>query len=393
MYSQAQQSSINPAFATHAAQQLREATDDLHRVFDNLREIAKGDDPKANGYDRLRATRILYDRGFGKVSKNTPHTPAPGSSRPSKSEESDNHTNHSSDNPGPEQSAGAAGAPPEPDQEPRPAASDRLVARIEQKLDDALGPPQTPDEPEESTRDIPTPSAIAPGFVPDLVRDSQHYVLEITNYGAELRSILMSIHEPDPEDTSIRACHRITAGQMIIDRVLGPAASIEQALDNPYDPGEDPYWALRNPADVDSEATIEELIEADRLSRNFVQGMRQGDGDAPCEDCEDDYLCEYHDPDGALHEYTNVTEDDIQILARAMKSMAFNRDRLYIDPQDGRLKVRPETTSTTPNPQTTQETDQCHTPSITSTSAPQTRPRRRRGTQSTSAPASSSSVR
>ena len=223
----------------------------------------------------------------------------------------------------------------------QPAASDRLVERIEQKLDDILGPPQTPDKPEEETSDIPTVSSMAEGFVPDPVRDAQYYVLEITNYGADLRSILMSIHEPDPEDTSIRACHRITAGQMIIDRVLGPAASIEQALDNPYDPSEDPYWALRNPADVDSEATIEELTEADRMTRNFVQGMRQEDDEAPCEDCEDDYLCEYHDPDGEYHEYSNVTEEEIQILARAMKSLAFNRDRLYIDPQDGRLKVRP----------------------------------------------------
>ena len=327
-----QQSSINPVFAGHLANQLREDTDDLRRVFDNLLEIAKGEDPTANGYDRLRATRILYDRGFGKVTKNIPQTPAPRSSQPPKSEDSQNHTNHSSDNPN-----------PEPAQRPKPktAASDRLVFQIEQKLDDILGPSQTPDEPEDSTRDVPTVSSITEGFVPDLVRDAQHYVLEITNYGADLRSILMSIHEPDPEDTSIRACHRITAGQMIIDRVLGPAASIEQALDNPYDPGEDPYWALRNPADLDSEATIEELTEADRMTRNFVQGMSQGDGDAPCEDCTDDYLCEYHDPDGEFHEYTNITEDDIDTLARAMKNLAFNRDRLYMDPQDGRLKVRP----------------------------------------------------
>ena len=64
----------------------------------------------------------------------------------------------------------------------------------------------------------------------DLVRDSQHYVLEITNYGEELKSILMDIHEPDPDDDSIRSCHRITAAQMIIDRVLGPAISLQQAL-------------------------------------------------------------------------------------------------------------------------------------------------------------------
>ena len=183
---------------------------------------------------------------------------------------------------------------------------------------------------------------MAEGFVPDPVRDAQHYVLEITNYGADLRSILMSIHEPDPEDTSIRACHRITAGQMIIDRVLGPAASIEQALAHPYDPSEDPYWSLRNPADVDSEATIEELTEADRMTRNFVRAMRQEDDAASCEDCEeDDDLCEYHDPDGEYHEYSNATEEEIGILARAMKSLAFNSDRLYIDPQGGTIKVSP----------------------------------------------------
>ena len=325
------QSSINPVFAAHAAQQLREATDDLQRVFDNLREIAWGDDPKANTYDRLRATGALYDRGLGKVSKNIPQTQVPVSSRPSKPEESGNHTNRSSDNPG-----------PEPDETPKakPAASNGLVERIEQKLDDILGPPQTPDQPENSTHDVPTVSSIAQGFVPDLVRDAQYYVLEITNYGEDLKSILMDIHEPDPEDDSIRTCHRITAGQMILDRVLGPAISLQQALDHSYDPAEDPYWALRNPADLDSEATIEELTEADRLTRNFVQGVRKED-DGPCVDCTEEYLCEYHDPDGDLHEHTKVSEEEIDALARVMKNLAFNRGRLYMDPQDGRLKVRP----------------------------------------------------
>ena len=71
----AQLSTVNPAFAGHAAQQLREATDDLQRVFDNLLDIAAGNDPTANTYDRLRATRVLYDRGMGKVTRNTPRTP------------------------------------------------------------------------------------------------------------------------------------------------------------------------------------------------------------------------------------------------------------------------------------------------------------------------------
>ena len=73
----AQLYTINPTFAGHAAKYIRDVSDDLQRVFDNLLEIANGDVPDANGYDRLRATRILYDRGFGKVNKNTPQAPPP----------------------------------------------------------------------------------------------------------------------------------------------------------------------------------------------------------------------------------------------------------------------------------------------------------------------------
>ena len=325
-----QTGTINPAFAGHAAQQLREATDDLQRVFDNLLDIADGNDPTANTYDRLRATRVLYDRGFGKVPRNAPQTPAPRSeSAPEASEESNNHT---SDNPSPE---------PAETPKAQPVASNGLVARIEQKLDDILGPPQTPDQPDggEPVLSL-SKGQIAKDFVPNLVRDAQFYVLEITDYGDKLKSILMSIHEPDPEDESIRACHRITAGQMILDRVLGNAVSLQHALDHPYYPAEDPYWAFRNPADLDSEATIEELTEANRLTRNFVQGMRKED-DGPCVDCTEEYLCEYHDPDGEFHEHTNVSDDEIDAHARVMKNLAFNRGRLYVDPQDGMIKVRP----------------------------------------------------
>ena len=321
-----QQSSINPAFAGYAARHLREASDDLQRVFNNLLEIAGGDVSDATGYDQLRATRILYDRGFGKVTRNTPQAPAPESARPPKSGESHNHTNHSSDNPQPE---------PKPAAAPKHAASNSLVSQIEQKLDDILGPPQAP-EPHETR----TPTEMAQGFVPDIVRDSQYYVLEITDYGAKLADILMSIHEPDPENDTIKQCHRVTAGQMILDRVLGPASNLQYDSGYTYDPTEDPYWAFRHPAEIDSEVTPEELKEADRLTRNFVEGMKQED-DGTCDDCTDDYLCEYHDPDGEFYEDANISEEEIDILARAMKNLAANRDRLYMDRQDGRLKLRP----------------------------------------------------
>ena len=39
----------------------------------------------------------------------------------------------------------------------------------------------------------------------------------------------------------------------------------------------------------------------------------------------------------------NISEDEIAILARAIsrRNLAANRDRLYMDPADGRLKLSP----------------------------------------------------
>ena len=342
MQPESQQPSINPVFAGYAAQQLQEATGGIDRVFDNLLEIARGNDPNANGYDRLRATRVLYDRGFGKVTRNTPRTPIPKSERPTESGKSGNHTNHSSDVPKPATAA----------------ESNRPVARLEQKLDDALGPPQSPAEqnpshPERSaaeskdtppTRlDEPGHTPDAPGYTPDLAREAQYYVLEITNYGAELASILAYIHEPDPEDTSIRACHRITAGQMILDRVIGTVADLQQPLDHWHDPSLEPNWINKHPAELDSSVPLEEIIQADRSARSFIEGMRKEreafqprEETGPCQECGDDYPCEYH----AMAEELTKPEEEILITARGMRNLDIFRDRLYFD-EHGLLRLHP----------------------------------------------------
>ena len=324
----AQQSSINPAFAGHVSDKLRELSGDLHRVFDNLLEIARGDDPKANGYDRLRATRILYDRGLGKVTRNQAQTNA---------------------------SSSANGASPEP--KPKIAAAKRPVAQLEQKLDDALGSPQAPAEPAEATnsgeggepalsaveRGLPAPSPGTPKYTPDLVRDSQYYVLEITNYGDELASILWDIHEADPDDDSIRSCHRIAAGLMIIDRVVGPVPDYEQPLDHWHDPSLEPNWIYKHPADIDSDVPVEKLVEADRAARRFVEDMRKEreafqprEETGPCHECTDDYPCEYH----AMAEDFAQSEDEDLMTARGMRNLGIFRDRLYLD-KHGSLRLRP----------------------------------------------------
>ena len=334
MQPESQQPSINPVFAGYAAQQIQEATGGIDRVFDNLLEIARGKDPNANGYDRLRATRVLYDRGFGKVTRNTPRTPIPKSERPTESGESGNHTNHSSDTPGSEPTTAAA--------------SNRPVARLEQKLEDELGPPQAPAQPEAGhtppTRlDEPGHTPDAPGYTPDLAREAQYYVLEITNYGVELASILAYIHEPDPEDTSIRACHRITAGQMILDRVIGAVADLQQPLDHWHDPSLEPNWINKHPAELDSSVSLEEIIEADRSARSFIKGMRKEreafqprEETGPCHECGDDYPCEYH----AMAEELTKPEEEILMTARGMRNLDIFRDRLYFD-EHGLLRLHP----------------------------------------------------
>ena len=319
---------INPVFAGRLSRKLREATGDLHRVFDNLLEIARGDDPEANPYDRLRATRILYDRGFGKVTKKRPPMTPPESRNPT--------------NP-----VGAVREPP-------PAAANRPVAKLEHKLDDTLGPPQAPAQPDHGdeepsprpTKGLPAPGIDTPDYTPNLVRDAQYYVMEITDYGDELVSILMGIHEPDPEDDSIKPCHRITAGQMIIDRVIGPAADLEQPPDEWQDPSVESNWTYKHPAEIDSNVPVEKLIEADRTAQKFIDDMNKerkefqaeyGDREdtGPCYECGGEYLCDYHD---MVQAFSNP-EEDITI-ARGMRNLGIFRDRIYMDKQ-GRLRIHP----------------------------------------------------
>ena len=366
MQPETQTGTINPVFAGYAAQQLQEAVGGIQRVFDNLLDIARGNDPTANGYDMLRATRILYDRGFGKVTRNRPKMPTP------QSEKSNNHTNHSSDSP--QTAANPEGGEPALSE----AQRSRRVAKLEQTLDDTLGPPQAPDKPNPShpelsaaeacpepveacpehsrrgSKDTPPirldePGHIpaAPGYTPDLVREAQYYVLEITNYGAELAKILAYIHEPDPEDTTIRACHRITAGLMIVDRVLGAAAELEQPLDHWHDPSLEPNWAYKHPAEIDSSVPLEEIIEADRDARQHVEDMRKereefkeefGDREdtGPCYECAGDYPCEYH----MMAEELSKSEEEVLATARGMRNLGIFRDRLYFD-ENGILRLHP----------------------------------------------------
>ena len=55
-----------------------------------------------------------------------------------------------------------------------------------------------------------------------------------------------------------------------------------------------------------------------------------------CEDCQDDYPCDYH----ATAEELSRSEDEIIMTARGMRNLDIFSDRLYFD-EHGRVRLHP----------------------------------------------------
>ena len=130
-----------PTPAQRLAHKIRARTNDTRDILDLLHDIAQGEHD-ATEHDRLTATGILFDRGYGKTPKLPPApnpnpdpapstepvlSPVEGSDPDPESAESDNHANHSSDTP---QTA-------IPHKEPE---SPRLVTQLDDSLHQSIGP-------------------------------------------------------------------------------------------------------------------------------------------------------------------------------------------------------------------------------------------------------------
>ena len=134
---------------------------------------------------------------------------------------------------------------------------------------------------------------------------------------------------------------------MILDRVIGAVADLEQPLDHWHDPSIEPNWAYKHPTEIDSNIPLEEIIEADRAARQHVEDMRKEreefqeefkdrEDTGPCEDCYDDDLCEYH----LMAEELSTPEEEIIKTARGMRNLQLFGDRLYFD-ENGSLRLHP----------------------------------------------------
>ena len=206
MTTSTQQIPSNPAL--DFANAILEETNGGLEIIDMLHDIAQGVRQNSTTRDRINASRILLDRGLGKCPKQSPVT----------TDTTPNPDPNTDDNPEPAE--GERGACPER----KPALSmskGRRVTQLDNALHQSLGPAPTAETPT-------THSTLSTNHSP-LQSTIQQHILEITNNGRTLMAVLTNICRAPDDDP--RACpeprrrikdsHRVTAGRMLIDRLMG----------------------------------------------------------------------------------------------------------------------------------------------------------------------------
>ena len=196
---------ISPNPALDFANAVLEETDGAREIIYMLHDIAQGVRENATTNDRMKASGILMDRGLGKCPK---QPPAPGPNP----------------NPAPAPASEPDAKEPKADNTPD---SPRLVTQLDRSLHDSLGPPPSA-QPEGNT------AASPESFDPYSI---QQHILEITDGCRTLMTVLTDICRAPDDDSKacpeqepalslskgrrIKESHRVKAGQMLIDRLMG----------------------------------------------------------------------------------------------------------------------------------------------------------------------------
>ena len=196
-----------PTPAQRLAQKIRARTNDTRDILDLLHEIAQGEHD-ATEHDRLTATGILFDRGYGKTPKQAPASADPVP------ETDDEAAIHES-------------SPAVPHKEPE---SPRLVTQLDDSLHQSLGPAPSPQ------KTVQTPMSPDPfddtSSIQSTIRD---HIISITNDGDTLIDVLIDIAWPEdpaacPErepalslskGRRVKPFHRNRAGKMLLERAAG----------------------------------------------------------------------------------------------------------------------------------------------------------------------------
>ena len=193
-----QQPPSNPAL--DFANAVLAETDGAREIIYMLQDIAQGVRENATTNDRMKASGILMDRGLGKCPKQTPAT------------------GRQTSNPNP---ASPKDDKPKAKKQPE---SPRLVTQLDDSLHDSLGPPPSA-QPEGNT------AASPESFDPYSIQYSiQQHILEITDGCRTLMTVLTDICRAPDDDPKVKDSHRVKAGQMLIDRLMGTNPALVQNL-------------------------------------------------------------------------------------------------------------------------------------------------------------------
>ena len=255
---------IPPTPAQRLAAKIRARTNDTRDILDLLHDIAQGEHD-ATEHDKLNATGILFDRGYGKVPKQAPVL-SPVEACPEQSRRGPD--TGSDPDPAPQtddnDAAETRESPPAVTHEE--PGSPRLVTQLDDSLHEALGPAPSPcPEPVEGARPEPVEGAEEaertpltpmspdpfddPSSIQSIIRD---HIISITNDGDTLIDVLMDIAWPDDPDAclepepvlskaeggrKVKPFHRQKAGKMLLERGAGkdptPSITVVQARPKP----------------------------------------------------------------------------------------------------------------------------------------------------------------
>ena len=219
----------NPTPAQRLADKILARTNNGRDLIDLMHDIAQGG-YDANEYDRITASKILFDRGYGKCPKQAPVLSLAEEAGP---EPSPGEPDDSSQTPDP--------APEPNNQEPEASKepeSPRLVTQLDNSLHESLGPaPKAFPEPVngepalslskghsldlDNSESLENPESSDSLDTSSLQSAIQDYIIEITNDGDTLVDVLMDVAYADPDNPKVRPFHRKYADRILMDRAFG----------------------------------------------------------------------------------------------------------------------------------------------------------------------------
>ena len=205
-------------------------TDGGREIVFMLHDIAQGVRENATAQDRITESRILLDRGLGKVSK---QIPVLSQACPEPRRRVEGPATNSNPNPAPEPNdvelapysiRGAIRESPSAVPHKQPA-SPRLVTQLDDSLHQSLGPaPSACPEPSRRAQPEGDASISPESFDPYSI---QKHILEITNNCLTLMTVLTDIYRAPDDDPKacpepsrrVKDSHRVRAGRMLVDRI------------------------------------------------------------------------------------------------------------------------------------------------------------------------------